>query len=152
PPSPPEGGSPPDSILVEETYVTGRGRERRRPVRIDLDEVRRGLGIPSAADRNDWEQIRKRLREVAGDSTFEIWLKPLELIAIDPTRALVIASPAATSGWVAQRFAQLLARCAEQQARALRLAAEPERRAVGRQDRASSPAVGAVHINQQEVS
>ena len=46
PPSPPEGGSPPDSILIEETYVTAHGRKRRRAVRIDLDEVRRGLGLP----------------------------------------------------------------------------------------------------------
>ena len=83
PPSPPEGGSPPDAIFVEETYVTARGRKRRRSVRVDLDEVRRRLGIPDVADRDDWEQIRKRLRELVGDSTFEIWLEPLELIAID---------------------------------------------------------------------
>ena len=48
PPSPPDGGSSPDSILVEEAYVTARGRKRRRLVRVDLDEVRRGLGLPGA--------------------------------------------------------------------------------------------------------
>ena len=138
PPSPPEGGSSPDSIIVEETYVTAHGRKRRRAVRIDLDEVRRRLGIPSVADRDDWEQIRNRVREVVGDSTFEIWLEPLELIAVDPVGVLVIAAPAATNAWVEQRFGRLLARCGEQQSRALRLADEPERQAfVGRTVRLS---------------
>ena len=110
PPSPPEGGSPPDSTVVEETYVTAHGRKRRRAVRIDLDEVRRRLGIPSVADRNDWEQIRNRVREVVGESTFEIWLEPLQLIAIDPVGVLVIAAPATTNSWVETRFGRLLTR------------------------------------------
>ena len=49
PPNPPEGGSSRDSILVEETYVTARGRTRRREVRIDLDEVRRSRASPRTA-------------------------------------------------------------------------------------------------------
>ena len=152
PPSPPEGGSPPDAIFVEETYVTAHGRKRRRSVRVDLDEVRRHLGIPGLVDRDDWEQVRNELRELVGDSTFEIWLQPLELIAVDPVGTLVIAAPAATRGWVEQRFSRVLARCAEQQSRALRLANEPERRAFGREERARSSPVRAVHINQREVS
>ena len=152
PPSPPEGGSPPAATLVEETYVTDRGRKRRRPVRIDLEEVRRRLRLPEAAHRADWEQIRKRLRESVGDSTFDIWLEPLELIAIDPTGSLVIAAPAATSGWVEKRFARVLSRCAERHARSLRFADERERHAFGREDRTRSSTVRAVHINQLEVS
>ena len=152
PPSPPGGGSGPDSIVVEESYVTARGRTRRRAVRIDLDGVRRGLGLPGLADRNDWEQMRKLLREIVGDSTFEIWLDPLELIAIDPTGAFVIDAPPATSGWVAKRFERLFARCAEQQSRGLRFADESERQAFGHEGRASSRPVRAVHVNQREVS
>jgi hypothetical protein len=152
PPSPPGGGSGPNAIVVEESYVTARGRKRRRAVRIDLDGVRRGLGLPGIADRNDWEQMRQLLREIVGDSTFEIWLEPLELIAIDPTGAFVIDAPPATSGWVAKRFERLFARCAEQQSRALRFADESERQAFGHEGRASSRPVRAVHVNQREVS
>jgi len=83
PPSPPAGGSSPDEILVEEAYVTERGRKRRRLVRVDLDAVRRGLGLPVLADRDAWGRIRARLRETVGESMFEIWLDPLELIAVD---------------------------------------------------------------------
>jgi DnaA N-terminal domain len=152
PPSPPEGGSPPDAIFVEETHVTAHGRKRRRSVRVDLDEVRRHLGIPGLVDHDDWEQVRNHLRELVGDSTFEIWLQPLELIAVDPVGTLVIAAPAATRGWVEQRFSRVLARCGEQHSRAMRLANEPERRAFGREERARSSAVRAVHINEREVS
>jgi hypothetical protein len=152
PPSPPEGGSPPDAIIVEETYVTSHRRKRRRSVRVDLDEVRRHLGIPGLVDRDDWDQVRNELRELVGDSTFEIWLQPLELIAVDPVGTLVIAAPAATRGWIEQRFSRVLARCGEQQSRSLRLANEPERQAFGREERGRSSPVRAVHINQREVS
>ena len=152
PPSPPEGGSPPDSILIEETYVTAHGRTRRRSVRIDLDEVRRGLGMPGLADRNDWAQIRERLREIVGDSTFEIWLEPLELIAIDPGGALVIDAPPATCSWLQHRFVRVLTRCTEEASRRFRFAEEPERQAFAHRERAPSSAVRAVHINQREVS
>jgi hypothetical protein len=152
PPSPPEGGSSLDAIFVEESYVTAHGRKRRRQVRVDLDEVRRQLGIPGLVDRVDWEQIRNHLRELVGDSTFEIWLQPLELIAIDTAGVLVIAAPAAIRGWVEQRFSRVLARCGEQQSRALRLADEPERQAFGQEQGGRSSPVRAVHIKQREVS
>ncbi|MFZ0973407.1 MAG: DnaA N-terminal domain-containing protein [Solirubrobacteraceae bacterium] len=139
-------------ILVEESYVTARDRKRRRQVQVELDEVRRQLGIPGVADRDDWEQTRSHLRELVGDSTFEIWLQPLELIAIDTAGVLVIAAPAATRGWVEQRFSRVLARCGEQRSRALRLADESECQALARDGRAHSSPVRAVHINQREVS
>jgi hypothetical protein len=47
PPQPPWRGEPADSIVIEESYVTERGRERRRRVRVDLGEVRQGLGLPN---------------------------------------------------------------------------------------------------------
>jgi len=114
--------------------------------------VRRHLGMPNVNDRSDWEQIRQLLRELVGDSTFEIWLEPLELIAIDPTGALVITGPAATTGWIEKRFARVLAECAEQQSRSVRIADEPERHAFVQEDRTHSSSVRAVHINQREVS
>ncbi len=152
PPSPPEGGSLPDSMIVEEAYVTERGRKRHRAVRVDLDAVRRGLGLPGAADREDWERIRRRLSDAVGESQFEIWLEPLELIAIDGSEALVLGAPAVTGSWVRGRFGGLLARCSQRESRELRLADEPERRALGSRDGRAAPAERALHINQQEVS
>jgi hypothetical protein len=138
--------------VVEEKYVTARGRTRRRAVRIDLDEVRRGLGLPGATDRSDWDEIRKRLRELVGESMFEIWLDSLELIAIDPSGALVVDAPPVTFLWLRHRYGRVIRRCAEEASRALRFAEEPERQAFARDDRATSSPVRAVHINQREVS
>jgi hypothetical protein len=152
PPNPPAGGSSTDEILVEEAYVTERGRKRRRLVRVDLDEVRRGLGLPVLADRSDWGRIRARLCEAVGESMFEIWLEPLELIAVDTTGALLIAAPPATCAWVRTRYGRLLSQCAEREARELRLADESERRAFGPADEHPESAVHPFHINQQEVS
>ena len=152
PPSPPEGGSPPDSILIEETYVTAHGRQRRRAVRIDLDEVRRGLAIPGVTDRQDWKQIREALRELVGESTFEIWLDPLELIAIDPGGALVVDAPSAMFSWLRHTYGRMLGRCAEEASRRFRCAEEPERHAFAHRQRALSSSVRAVDINQREVS
>ena len=152
PPSPPEGGSPPDSILIEETYVTAHGRQRRRAVRIDLDEVRRGLAIPGVTDRQDWEQIREALRELVGESTFEIWLDPLELIAIDPGGALVVDAPSAMFSWLRHTYGRMLGRCAEEASRRFRFAEKPERHAFAHRERALSSSVRAVDINQREVS
>jgi hypothetical protein len=131
PPSPPDGGSGPRSMIVEQTYITERGRRGRRQVRVDLDEVRRGLGIPTSADRGDWQQIRELLEEAVGESTFAIWLEPAELIAVGGDRRLVVAVPAATASWTATRFGRLLTRCAERVGRELRFASEPEVHALG---------------------
>jgi chromosomal replication initiation ATPase DnaA len=132
--------------------VTERGRRRRRAVRVDLDEVRRGFGLPGVADRYDWERIRSLLLDAVGESQFEIWLEPLELIAIDASGALVVAAPPVTCSWVRDRFGRLLTRCSQQASRELRLADEPERRALGCEDGRPAAAARASHINQQEVS
>lgn len=149
PPNPPEGGSPPDSIVVEQTYVTERGRKRRRAVRVDLAEVRRGLGLPAFDDRDDWERIRMSWLDAVGESTFAIWLEPLELIAIDRTGALVIAAPPDTVSWVRERFGRLIAAGAERAGRELRLADEPERRALGPNDGRPSTGERALESNQE---
>jgi DnaA N-terminal domain len=140
PPSPPDGGSSPDLMIVEQVYTTERGRRRRRQVRIDLNEVRRRLGMPTTADRGDWQQIRELLEATVGESTFAIWLEPAELIAVDDERTLVVAVPAATASWTVKRFGLLLARCAEGVGRGLRFASEPEVHAlVGAERRVQQP-------------
>jgi len=118
-------------MIVEQAYMTERGRRRRRLVRVDLDEVRRGLGIPTAADREDWWQIRELLQAAVGESRFEIWLEPTELIAVDGRHRLVVGVPAATAAWTSTRFGRLLERCAARVGRELRFASEPEVDALG---------------------
>ena len=122
-------------MTVEQVYITERGRRRRRLVRVDLDDVRRGLRIPTAADRGDWQRVRVLLEEAVGETTFAIWLEPTELIAIDDERRLVVAVPTATASWTVKRFGRLLARCAERVGRELRFASEPEVHALGRAER-----------------
>jgi chromosomal replication initiator protein len=63
---------------------------------------------PTAA----WRELRAELRRVVGESTYEIWLEPLELVALRDGR-LLIDAPAATHGWVSKRFGRLIDRCAK---------------------------------------
>jgi hypothetical protein len=135
PPSPPDGGSGPRSMIVEQKYTTERGRRRRRQVRVDLDDVRRRLVMPTAADHSDWRQIRELLEATVGESTFAIWLEPAELIAIDEERRLVVTVPAAMASWITTRFGRLLTSCAERAGREVRFASEPEVRALGGTER-----------------
>ena len=152
PPNPPEGGRGPDSVIVERTYVTERGRTRRRTVRVDLAEVRRGLGIPTSADHADWQRIRSPLTEAVGETTFAIWLEPLQLIAIDNGRALVVAAPSQTLSWVRQRFGRLLTTCAQSAGREIRLADESERAAIGIDDHRPAIRARTDSTNQKEAS
>ena len=130
PPSPPEGGSVTRELLVEETYVTERGRKRRRMVRVDVVAVRDRLATAGGGDREAWEQIRGLLLEGVGKSTFELWLARLELVAVDCDGSLVIDAPVATRGWVVKRFSRLLERCAARAGRVVRFASEHERLAL----------------------
>jgi hypothetical protein len=139
-------------MLIEQTYITERGRRRRRLVRADLAEVRRGLGLPDPDDRADWERIRALLVGAVGEAMFEIWLEPLELIATGVDGTLVIAAPPATAGWVTPRFGRLLTTRAESVGRAFRFAAEPERLAFVRNHERVSGGGRALDIKQQEVS
>jgi len=130
PPNPPGGGSPRDSIIIEQAYVTDRGRKRRRAVQVDLAEVRQGLELPASDDRADWEGIRTALLDAVGESTFAIWLEPLQLIGIDNSSALLLAAPTDTESWLRDRFGRLIAGCAERAGREVRLSNEPERTAL----------------------
>jgi len=136
PPKPPgPGGSRPDSMLVEQIYVTERGRRRRRMVRVDLDAIRRGLETPTAADRREWQQVRELLEQTVGETMFAIWLEPAELIAVDSDRSLVVAVPPATAAWTTERFGRLLAQCADRVGHELRFASDPEVEALGGAER-----------------
>jgi chromosomal replication initiator protein len=59
-----------------------------------------------------WRDIRAELRRILGDSTYEIWIEPLEVKALEPHR-LLIEAPAATQSWVADRFGRALEACAQ---------------------------------------
>jgi chromosomal replication initiator protein len=54
-----------------------------------------------------WREIRAELRRAVGESTFDIWLAPLEAQALEGS-LLLIRAPADTQAWVAKRFARLL--------------------------------------------
>ena len=109
--------------------MTERGRKRRRLVPVNLAAVRDGLAAGSAADRTAWEQVRMLLLQSVGESTFEIWLEPLELIAVDRGGTLIVSVPEATVDWVRPRFGHFLDRAAQSVGRGLRIADEVERRA-----------------------
>ncbi len=62
---------------------------------------------PTAA----WRELRAELRRAVGESTFEIWLEPLELVAIRDGK-LLLDAPRATRPWLAKRFGRVLEACA----------------------------------------
>lgn len=128
PPNPPEGGGS-DQAVIEETYLTDWGRSRRRRVIVDLATLRSQLGTAGKEDDADWDRIRALLLDAAGENVFAVWLDPLQLVAVDPDGALVIAAPDALAGWVRPRFGRLLLSSAERAGRAVRFATEAERRA-----------------------
>ncbi|MGH2868363.1 MAG: DnaA N-terminal domain-containing protein, partial [Solirubrobacteraceae bacterium] len=128
PPNPPDGGSRTESVTIVEDYLTDRGRKRQRTVVVELDAIREQLRAANEADLADWERIRGELRVLVGESTFEIWLAQLELAATDPSGCLVLAAPASTRSWVADRFARAFDRAGVAVDRTVRLADERELR------------------------
>ena len=115
PPSPPEGGSDrADEVFVEGTYRTRHGRLRRHRVAVDVPAACAGLVSPSNTDDHDWQRIHELLAARLGESTFEIWLAAIELVAVDADGALVLIAPEPTSGWVRTRFGRLIADTAGQ--------------------------------------
>ena len=59
-----------------------------------------------------WRTIRTELRQQVGDSTYEIWLAPIEVKGWDG-ELLLLEAPAATRSWVSDRFGRVLERCAQ---------------------------------------
>jgi hypothetical protein len=91
--------------------------------------VRERLRAAGTEDLAAWEKVRALLQDAVGESTFEIWLEQLELVAVDLEGTLVVSAPAETVGWVVGRFGRVFDRAAQQAGRGLRLADEVERRA-----------------------
>ncbi len=54
-----------------------------------------------------WREIRAEIRRVVGESTYEIWIAPLEVESLQEG-LLLLRAPAATRAWVAKRFGRLL--------------------------------------------
>ncbi|MFL5823190.1 MAG: chromosomal replication initiator protein DnaA [Solirubrobacteraceae bacterium] len=59
-----------------------------------------------------WREIRAELRRVLGQSTYEIWIAPLEVSALE-NRQLLLTAPPAIQSWVATRFGRVLETCAQ---------------------------------------
>jgi chromosomal replication initiator protein len=58
-----------------------------------------------------WQTIQAELRRTVGESTYEIWLAPLECKAWDG-QVLLLEAPADTQAWVSTRFGRILEICA----------------------------------------
>jgi chromosomal replication initiator protein len=58
-----------------------------------------------------WHQIRAELRRVVGDSTYEIWLGPIEFRSLQGD-VLLLAAPEGTQSWISKRFERVLESCA----------------------------------------
>jgi chromosomal replication initiator protein len=63
---------------------------------------------PTAA----WRELRVELRRAVGESTFELWLAPLELRSVRDGTVLLDAPPA-TYDWVSKRFGRVLEKAAQ---------------------------------------
>ena len=62
---------------------------------------------PNAA----WRAMRAELRRALGESTYEIWIAPLQIKALEGTMLLLTAPPE-TRAWTAKRFGRILESCA----------------------------------------
>jgi hypothetical protein len=130
PQTPQKGGAGEPEVFIEESYRTERGRLRRRRVAVDVEAVCAGFRPPALADAVDWKRIRELLAARLGESTFEIWLAPLELRAIDASGALIIDAPDATRGWVRQRFNRAIAGAGAEASRAVVIADQAQSRSM----------------------
>ncbi len=60
----------------------------------------------------EWRVIRDQLRRLVGETTYEIWIAPIELASWDG-ELLLLKAPAATQDWISDRFARTLEKCAQ---------------------------------------
>jgi len=58
-----------------------------------------------------WRDLRAELRRAVGESTYQLWLEPLEVKVWDAA-GLVLQAPPDTQAWVAKRFGRILQTCA----------------------------------------
>ena len=68
--------------------------------------------VPADDLAANWERIRRSLREAVGESTYQLWLEPLELEGAEGD-ALVVGADPNMVGWVSDRFARALERSAQ---------------------------------------
>jgi len=59
-----------------------------------------------------WREICAQLRQIVGDSTYDIWLAPLHVVSWDG-QVLALDAPAGTQAWVSNRFGRVLDACAQ---------------------------------------
>jgi chromosomal replication initiator protein len=59
-----------------------------------------------------WKDITSRLRTAVGDSTYDIWLSQIEVKTWDGS-VLVLQGEPGTETWIADRYGQILERCAQ---------------------------------------
>src|SRR5581483_5565193 len=59
-----------------------------------------------------WRDFRAELRRAVGETTYDLWLAPLEPRAWDGA-VLLLEAPSAIQAWVADRFGRLLESCAQ---------------------------------------
>ena len=70
------------------------------------------MALPAHPDAvSAWRTITAQLRPLIGESSFEIWLRPVTPESWDG-ELLTLAAPADTAGWLAGRFGPVIGRCA----------------------------------------
>jgi chromosomal replication initiator protein len=71
------------------------------------------LELPTQLELNPaWRQIRAELVRAVGESTYEIWLAPLQARAWDG-QVLLLQAPDATRSWISERYGRILEACAQ---------------------------------------
>ncbi len=103
PPSPPEGGSG-TPLLVEREITTTAGRRRRRLVTVTAGELCAGWQLPEDRDERAFTEILGLLRGRVSEEMFDVWLDPLELVAVNADSELMIVAPDPTRGWLIDRY------------------------------------------------
>jgi chromosomal replication initiator protein len=66
--------------------------------------------VPDADSAHAWRRIRAEMRRAVSDSTWHLWLEPLEATRFE-SNTLVIEAPAESRAWVEASFARLIAAC-----------------------------------------
>lgn len=69
------------------------------------------MGLPAQSELTPaWREIRAELRQMVGESTYEMWLARLEPQGWDGT-VLSLQAPPDTARWVSRRFNEVVQRC-----------------------------------------
>ena len=96
-------------------YIRRPGRPRAPALANRIPSVpakgRLPLSVP-AEPTAAWRELRAELRRAVGESTYDIWLEPLELVAVRGEK-LLLEAPPATEAWVSRRFGRILNACAK---------------------------------------